>query len=70
MTTETRPNYETQHPGSGAYLDAVRSVIPGIRARAEDVERGGRLHEDTVREFDEIGVFRGLQPRRWGGLEA
>ena len=69
MTTETRPNYETQHPGSGAYLDAVRSVIPGIRARAEDVERGGRLHEDTVREFDEIGVFRGLQPRRWGGLE-
>lgn len=72
MTTETRPAwqaYETNHPGSEAYLEAVRAILPGIRARAASVEDAGRMPEATVRELDEIGVFRGLQPRQWGGLE-
>jgi 3-hydroxy-9,10-secoandrosta-1,3,5(10)-triene-9,17-dione monooxygenase len=51
------------------YLDGVRSLLPGIRARAESVEQLGRIPEETVRELDEAGVFRGLQPRQWGGLE-
>ena len=50
------------------YLDGVRSLLPGIRARAESVEQLGRITEETVRELDEAGVFRGLQPRQWGGL--
>lgn len=52
-----------------AYLDAVRSVLPSIRGRAREAEDLGRMPEATVRELDEIGVFRGLQPRRWDGLE-
>lgn len=52
-----------------AYLDAVHALLPGIRARAADLEALGRLPDETVRELDEIGVFRGLQPRQWGGLE-
>jgi len=51
------------------YLDDVRSLLPGIRARAELVELLGRMPDETVRELDEVGVFRALQPRQWGGLE-
>jgi 3-hydroxy-9,10-secoandrosta-1,3,5(10)-triene-9,17-dione monooxygenase len=51
------------------YLDDVRSILPGIRARAASVEGLGRLSDETVRELDEVGVFRGLQPRQWDGLE-
>lgn len=51
------------------YLDDVRSLLPGIKARAASVETLGRMPEETVRELDEVGVFRGLQPRQFGGLE-
>ena len=51
------------------YLDDVRSILPGIRARAASVEGLGRLPDETVRELDEVGMFRGLQPRQWDGLE-
>lgn len=52
-----------------AYLDGVRALLPGIRARAARAEKLGRLPEETVRELDEVGVLRGLQPRQYGGLE-
>ena len=52
-----------------AYLDAVASILPGIRERADSVEALGRIPEGTVRELDEVGVFRALQPRQWEGLE-
>ena len=51
------------------YLGEVASILPGIRARAATVEGLGRIPEETVRELDDIGVFRALQPRQWDGLE-
>ena len=60
MTDEARRN---------SYLDDVRSLLPGIRARAASVEAMGRLPDETIRELDDVGVFRGLQPRQWDGLE-
>jgi 3-hydroxy-9,10-secoandrosta-1,3,5(10)-triene-9,17-dione monooxygenase len=51
------------------YLDDVRSLLPGIKARAATVEKLGRLPDETICELDEVGVFRGLQPRQFGGLE-
>ncbi len=56
-------------PGSAAYLEGVRSILPAIRGRAATIDQVGRLPEETVRELDEVGVFRALQPRQWGGLE-
>ncbi|MGU3585794.1 3-hydroxy-9,10-secoandrosta-1,3,5(10)-triene-9,17-dione monooxygenase oxygenase subunit [Rhodococcus sp. C26F] len=50
-------------------LDAVRSLIPGIAARAADTDRLGRVPDETVRELVAAGVFRMLQPRRYGGFE-
>ncbi|MGE0598840.1 MAG: flavin-dependent monooxygenase [Dehalococcoidia bacterium] len=60
---------DLRSPGSAAYLDAVRSTLPGIRARAATVDRVGRIPDETIRDLDEVGIFRGLQPRQWGGLE-
>jgi 3-hydroxy-9,10-secoandrosta-1,3,5(10)-triene-9,17-dione monooxygenase len=59
----------TATPGPEEYLEGVRSILPGIRERAMEAEKLGRMPEATVAALDEVGVFRGLQPRQWGGLE-
>jgi 3-hydroxy-9,10-secoandrosta-1,3,5(10)-triene-9,17-dione monooxygenase len=51
-------------------LDAVRELVPRIRARAEDGERACRIPETTVKELQEAGFFRLLLPRAHGGLAA
>ncbi|MEU7768319.1 3-hydroxy-9,10-secoandrosta-1,3,5(10)-triene-9,17-dione monooxygenase oxygenase subunit [Nocardia sp. NPDC049190] len=51
-------------------LDKVRDLVPGIRQRAEQAERQRSVPEQTIRELTEAGVFRMLQPRRFGGDES
>lgn len=51
-------------------LGNVRDLLPGIRDRAAEAEERRVLPEATVKELVEPGVFRMLQPRRYGGLEA
>lgn len=50
-------------------LAAVRNLVPGIAARAADTDRLGRVSDEVVRDLVCAGVFRMLQPRRYGGLE-
>ncbi|MEO8539863.1 MAG: acyl-CoA dehydrogenase family protein [bacterium] len=69
MTTETPAAAATTPIDGAAYLAAVRAILPGIRARAAGIEQLGGIPPETVRELDGVGVFRGLQPRQWGGLE-
>ena len=52
-----------------AYMDGVRAILPAIRQRAPETDRRGCIPVETIRELEEVGVFRGLQPRQWGGLE-
>lgn len=51
-------------------LDAVRELLEGIGEAAEDADRDGRLPDGQVRDLRDTGVFRLLQPRTFGGLEA
>jgi 3-hydroxy-9,10-secoandrosta-1,3,5(10)-triene-9,17-dione monooxygenase len=51
------------------YLQRVRALIPAIRERARPAERLRRLPEETFAEFQEAGLFRCLQPKRYGGFE-
>jgi len=51
------------------YLRRVRALIPAIRERALPAERLRRLPEETFAEFQEAGLFRCLQPKRYGGYE-
>ena len=51
------------------YLNRVRALLPALRERAPDAERLRRLPDETFKEFQEAGLFRALQPRRYGGYE-
>lgn len=50
-------------------LDAVRALLPRIAEQAAEVDRFGRIPDDIVRDLVSAGVFRMLQPRRYGGFE-
>lgn len=55
---------------SKAVLDGVRDLLPAIRERADEAERLRVVPEASVKELEEVGFFRLLQPKRFDGLEA
>lgn len=52
-----------------AYLDRVRALLPDLQARASSAEDLRRLPDETFKAFQESGLFRALQPKRYGGYE-
>jgi 3-hydroxy-9,10-secoandrosta-1,3,5(10)-triene-9,17-dione monooxygenase len=52
-----------------AYLDRVRALLPALRERAPQAERLRRLPDETFADFQKAGLFRALQPKRYGGYE-
>jgi 3-hydroxy-9,10-secoandrosta-1,3,5(10)-triene-9,17-dione monooxygenase len=52
-----------------AYLDRVRALLPVLRQRTAHAEQLRRLPEETFADFQEAGLFRALQPKRYGGYE-
>jgi 3-hydroxy-9,10-secoandrosta-1,3,5(10)-triene-9,17-dione monooxygenase len=52
-----------------AYLERVRALLPALRERAVYAEQLRRLPDETVKAFQEAGLFRALQPQRYGGYE-
>ena len=55
---------------SQAVLDGVRDLLPGIRERADEAERLRVVPEASIKELEEVGFFRLLQPKRFDGYEA
>jgi 3-hydroxy-9,10-secoandrosta-1,3,5(10)-triene-9,17-dione monooxygenase len=55
---------------SQAVLDGVRDLLPGIRERADEAERLRVVPEASIKELEEVGFFRLLQPKRFDGHEA
>ncbi|GAB2860378.1 3-hydroxy-9,10-secoandrosta-1,3,5(10)-triene-9,17-dione monooxygenase oxygenase subunit [Nocardioides pacificus] len=51
-------------------LDGVRDLLPTFRERADETERLRVVPESSVKELEETGFFRLLQPQRFDGLEA
>ncbi|WP_040589182.1 3-hydroxy-9,10-secoandrosta-1,3,5(10)-triene-9,17-dione monooxygenase oxygenase subunit [Sciscionella marina] len=49
--------------------EAVRELLEGIASRAADADTEGAVPERTVTELKAAGVFRMLQPKRFGGME-
>ena len=54
---------------SEEYLNRARALMPAIRERAPYMEQLRRLPDETLKEFQEAGLFRAIQPRRYGGYE-
>ena len=47
----------------------ARAMIPTLRERAPQGERERRLPKETIADMQAAGLFKVLQPRRWGGYE-
>jgi 3-hydroxy-9,10-secoandrosta-1,3,5(10)-triene-9,17-dione monooxygenase len=55
---------------SQAVLDGIRDLLPTIRERADEAERLRVVPEASIKEIEETGFFRMLQPKRYDGLES
>ena len=53
-----------------AVLDGVRDVLPTLRERADETERLRVVPEASIKELEETGFFKLLQPKRFDGHEA
>ena len=47
----------------------ARRLVPALRERAERADREGKVPDETIREMQEAGLFRALQPKQWDGYE-
>ncbi|MFD9666427.1 3-hydroxy-9,10-secoandrosta-1,3,5(10)-triene-9,17-dione monooxygenase oxygenase subunit [Rhodococcus sp. NPDC059968] len=50
-------------------LRSVRGLLPIIAERADKVDESRRVSEQAIRELGDAGLFKMLQPRRYGGTE-
>ncbi|MFC9838237.1 3-hydroxy-9,10-secoandrosta-1,3,5(10)-triene-9,17-dione monooxygenase oxygenase subunit [Rhodococcus sp. NPDC127530] len=51
-------------------LRSVRGLLPMIAERADKVDESRRVSEQAIRELGDAGLFKMLQPRRYGGTES
>ena len=54
------------------YAEAVgraREIVPALRARAVDAETARSMLADTQSDLHRLGLFRTMQPKRYGGME-
>ena len=56
-------------PSRDEIIARVRAIVPDLRARAAASERLRRLPDETANALREAGLFRMVQPRRFGGWE-
>ena len=66
MTT-LRDDYLT--PEAIELVARAKALAPRLAERAAQAELAGMVPRESVREIAEAGLFRVLQPRRWGGYE-
>ncbi|MEJ7832690.1 MAG: 3-hydroxy-9,10-secoandrosta-1,3,5(10)-triene-9,17-dione monooxygenase oxygenase subunit [Nocardioides sp.] len=53
-----------------AVLDGVRDLLPTLRERADEAERLRVVPEASIKELEETGFFKLLQPKRFDGHES
>ncbi|MFF2028576.1 3-hydroxy-9,10-secoandrosta-1,3,5(10)-triene-9,17-dione monooxygenase oxygenase subunit, partial [Streptomyces sp. NPDC058171] len=51
-------------------LRSVRGLLPTIAEYADKVDESRRVSEQVIRELGDTGLFKMLQPRRYGGTES
>jgi 3-hydroxy-9,10-secoandrosta-1,3,5(10)-triene-9,17-dione monooxygenase len=56
-------------PTPDEVIARARALIPTLIKRAPNGERERRLPKETIAELQAAGLFKILQPKRWGGYE-
>jgi len=59
----------TETPTGPEMIARARALIPMLKARALKAERERRLPKETIQDLQDAGLFRVVQPKRWGGYE-
>jgi 3-hydroxy-9,10-secoandrosta-1,3,5(10)-triene-9,17-dione monooxygenase len=60
---------DAKTPPAQEVIARARAMIPVLRERAPQGERERRLPKQTIADMQAAGLFKVLQPRRWGGYE-
>lgn len=50
-------------------IASARKLIPALKARAAQAEADMKVPDETVAEMKAAGLFRAMQPKRYGGFE-
>ncbi len=66
QVTDANP-YGLDSPRAQALIAAAREMGPALRERAPQCKAERKVPEATIREFQEAGFFKILQPEQWGG---
>jgi 3-hydroxy-9,10-secoandrosta-1,3,5(10)-triene-9,17-dione monooxygenase len=56
-------------PDPQTLIARARTLIPALKARSREAVAARRLPEETIADLRAAGLFRILQPKRWGGYE-
>lgn len=56
-------------PDALRLIEAAQKLVPILAERARNTDEAGIVPPESVREIAEAGLFRVLQPKRWGGFE-
>jgi len=56
-------------PSAEQLVARARAMIPHVAARAAAARQARRVSESVIGQIEEAGLFRILQPARWGGYE-
>lgn len=62
-------NDDYMTPEAIKLLESARALAPILASRSLDAERAGMVPVETIKDMQAAGLFRVLQPRRWGGYE-
>jgi 3-hydroxy-9,10-secoandrosta-1,3,5(10)-triene-9,17-dione monooxygenase len=70
MTLEA-PVLPVPEPGVGAddLLARARALVPVLRERAGAADTARRMPDETLADLLDAGIFRIVQPRRFGGYQ-
>nr|WP_256675806.1 acyl-CoA dehydrogenase family protein [Pseudomonas sp. R5(2019)] len=50
-------------------IERARALIPSLKARAAQADLALKIPDETIADMQEAGLFRALQPERFGGFE-
>ena len=62
-------NSKIDNPTPQELLRRATGMIPMLKSRAADTEELRRISDETVRDFQSVGLHRVGVPRRFGGLD-
>src|SRR5260370_8736841 len=59
----------TAAPAPADIIARARALIPTLVARSREGRSRRRIPDETIADMQRAGLFRVLQPKRWGGYE-